>query len=147
MSQERYRRLAQAVTDALNLPASPLAGQATAERAYYVPTEPQTLGKELHVYVVPLVSESQGGTRDGVEYDVEIGVAVVRQILKTDLAAQDAFVDTAEAVADFLTRRDFDAAIKSEYLKTQHDPVLDREHLYESGLAISQIRLTHRTEA
>jgi hypothetical protein len=136
--------IANAVVGELNAPASPLAGQATAQRAYRPVFDLQDM-KDLHVTVVPRGVDMSSASRSLVQSDVQIDIGVQKKLAGGEQTAIDSLMAIVEQVADYLRGRKLAAAPEVSWVKTENNPIFAPEHLEQFGQFTSVLTLTFRS--
>lgn len=96
----------------------------------------------LHVFVVPVTSTSEPASREALQSDIGIDVAVLRQ------TANDAdslvILAIADSIGQLLKNKTIDGA---GFLGLRNEPLWDMSHLHELNQITAVTRLTYRDVA
>ncbi len=135
--------IANAVAGELNAPASPLAGQATAQRAYRPVFDLQDM-KNLHVTVIPRGVDMSSASRSFVQADVQIDIGVQKKPTELNQAELDSLMALVEQIADYLRGRKLADAPEASWVKMENNPIFAAEHLEQFGQFTSVLTVTYR---
>jgi hypothetical protein len=135
--------IADAVVAELNDPTGPLAGLATAQRAYRPVFDLQDM-KDLHVTVVPRGVETSGASRSMTQSDVQIDIGVQQKPPDVNQAELDGLMRLVEQIADHLRGRKLTAAPDASWVKTENNPIFAPEHLEQLRQFTSVLTVTYR---
>ena len=98
----------------------------------------------LHVTVVPKGVEMVTVSRNSVQHDVSVDVAVQKKLETESNAEIDPLMALVEELADFFRLRRLAACPNAVWMKTENEPVYSPGHLEELRQFTSVLTLTFR---
>ena len=116
----------------------------TAVRAY-LPRFDLGEMEDLHVTVVADGRVVQPASRDLLQVEHRIEVAVQQRLPGDDPAACDPLLALVGEIADHLTGHHLAAVPDAVWVRTEHEPLVDPSHLNELRQFTSLIAVTYRT--
>jgi hypothetical protein len=134
--------IAQAVAEDLNRHAFALPFSAV--RAY-LPLYDLGEMSDLHVTVVPVARTTSPGTRDLLQVDHRIEIAVQQKVPVEEVEAVDPLLALVRSIANHLVAHPIDAVPGAHWIRTEHSPFIAPEHLHELRQFTSVIAVTYRT--
>lgn len=135
--------IANGVVGELNSPTSPIAGLATAERAYSPVFDLHDM-KDLHVTVVPRGLEMSAASRSLTQSEVQIDIGVQEKLDSKEQSEIDGLMVLVEQIADYLRGRRLGAVPEVVWLKTENNPIFAQEHMGELRQFTSVLTATYR---
>ena len=131
--------IAQAVTDALGTLAY---GEPVIIERSYLPRFELADMSQLRITVVPAAIEVASASRAQAVERYRIDIGVQKKLTADDLQAIDTLIQITQQIADLFRFRRLPSLASAVWVKTEHEPLYDPQHMEELRQFTAVIRLT-----